>query len=58
MAQEREFSSTEGDEASRDSRGLVMVVGAGLGYLVGKALVKKPVLGAVVGAALAFIFTS
>lgn len=60
MEQEREFSGTgtEREGESRDSRGLVMMVGAGLGYLVGKTVLKKPVLGAVVGAALTFVMTS
>jgi hypothetical protein len=37
---------------------LRLIVGAGVGFLVGKAILDKPVLGAVLGGAIALILGS
>ena len=43
-------------EATTENRqGLRLIVGAGLGYLIGRAVLDKPALGAVLGGVLALI---
>jgi len=55
MTEEQEMTM----EKAEDSRqGLRLIVGAGVGFLVGKAILDKPALGAVVGGALALILGS
>lgn len=54
MGDEQEFTAAEQEKTSSNNLGLGIVVGAGLGYVVGRTLLNKPVLGTILGAALAF----
>lgn len=58
MEQEREGAGTEEDRGSRSGKGLAIVAGAGLGYLVGRTLLNKPILGTLLGVALALMVGS
>jgi hypothetical protein len=53
-----EHQEMTAEQEAHSRQGLRLIVGAGLGYLVGKAIVDKPVLGAVVGGVLALIVGS
>ncbi len=58
MEKEQESKGT-GEERKSDGRlGYRIVVGAGLGYVVGRGLLKKPILGVALGVVLALILGS
>lgn len=54
----REHGEMTVEKETDDRQGLRLIVGAGLGYLVGKALLDKPILGGVLGGVLALILGS
>lgn len=58
MEQERQITGTEQDGRSGDHRGLAIIVGAGLGYLVGRGLLKRPIVGVILGVAVAIVISS
>ncbi len=58
MAKENEAVSKDEKKTLGDRLGYGIVVGAGLGYLIGRGLLKKPILGAVLGVAFALIIGS
>ncbi len=58
MDKEQESKATEEKGNSEGKLGYRLVVGAGLGYLVGRGLLKKPMMGVAVGVALALIIRS
>lgn len=50
-----EITTEEEKTSSTHSRGLSIVVGGLLGYLTGKLILNKPVLGAALGLVLGFV---
>jgi len=46
------------EETTESRQGLRLIVGAGFGYLIGRVILDKPALGAVLGGAVALIIGS
>jgi len=46
------------EETTESRQGLRLIVGVGLGYLIGRAILDKPALGAVLGGAVALVIGS
>lgn len=58
MEQELQSTAKEQDRTSDGSHGMRIILGAVLGYVAGRTLLKKPFVGAILGAALAFVLGS
>ncbi len=58
MEKEQESKGMEEKRTADRRLGYRIVVGAGLGYVVGRGLLKKPILGVALGVVLALILGS
>ena len=58
MGEEKELTEIEEREASDGRHGWGLVLGAALGYSVGRLFLNKPIVGLVLGAAAAFLIGS
>lgn len=57
MEHDREVAHSD-EETAKHPKGLHLLLGAGIGYVIGKVALKKPLLGALLGAGLVWIVGS